>query len=155
MMFDNIGENIKGLAKFYCFAGMAGSVIMALIMFGQASNAYGGEERLVASGILWLIFGPIISWISSWVLYGFGEIVEAATKINRKLGDNCEKTEISRIGSVNEPVSKEISIDDRIGPAVTKQMNFICPSCSEEIIFGDNECTRCKMKFDWSKLTDT
>ena len=32
-------------------------------------------------GLLWLILGPIISWISSFVLYGFGQLVDNSDKL--------------------------------------------------------------------------
>lgn len=72
-MFENIGGKIKNLAKILCWVGIIISVIFALAMFGS----YGG-----AAGIIYLFLGPLMAWISSFCLYGFGELVENSCRIS-------------------------------------------------------------------------
>ena len=66
-MYNDIGRKIKLLAKCTFICEAIASVIVAIIML------FGTEEEL---GIVLLICGPLIAWSSSWVLYGFGELVE-------------------------------------------------------------------------------
>ncbi len=79
-MFNHIGENIKGFARLCTALGIVVSIIVAIIMCTNGGN--------IVLGLLCLLIGALISWMSSWALYGFGEIVEAAMRINRKLKES-------------------------------------------------------------------
>lgn len=71
-MYTNIGAKIKGLAKFIAYVGIAGSVITSFILIG-------GEA--IGTGLGVLVGGSLISWIGSWFMYGFGELIEKTTDI--------------------------------------------------------------------------
>ena len=73
-MFDNIGGKIKSLAKVTCWIGIIISLIAAIVMMISSKYA-------VLFGLLVLIVGPLISWISSFALYGFGELIETNCEI--------------------------------------------------------------------------
>lgn len=77
-MYDNIGGKIKGLAKTLSILGAIAIAILAIILL--CSN-----DKLIPFGVLLLIFGPLFAWISSWILYGFGELVENSSIISGKL----------------------------------------------------------------------
>lgn len=68
-LYDNIGEKLKGLAKIIFIIEAIISVIIGLLCL------FSGEGLFIL-GLLTLILGPFIAWISSWVLYAFGELVE-------------------------------------------------------------------------------
>lgn len=70
-MFDYIGDKIKGLAKVICWVGIIASVVIGIVIIS-------GE---VISGIITIVAGSILSWVGSFVLYGFGELVNSATKL--------------------------------------------------------------------------
>ena len=80
-MFENIGGKIKGMAKFFCWAGIILSVIIGIIYLSN-SNRY---QDLTTQGIVILIVGPICSWLGSLMTYGFGELIERAKSIDEKL----------------------------------------------------------------------
>lgn len=67
-LFSNIGHKIKNLAKVITWVGIIFSVLFGLI-------------TLAAGGIIIMIVGPLISWISSFTLYGFGQLIENSDKI--------------------------------------------------------------------------
>ena len=74
--FDNIGGKIKKVAIICFIIGCSVSGIAALAtLFGE------GEFWAV---LLILTLGPIASWLSCFLLYGFGELVESSSD-NRKL----------------------------------------------------------------------
>lgn len=88
-MFENIGGKIKGLAKFICWVGIVICVIAGIIMFIQAGEAYYSADRtvLIITGLAIIIVGSLMSWIGSFLLYGFGELVDNSSKIRQELSE--------------------------------------------------------------------
>ena len=81
-MFDNIGSKIKTLASTYAWGGIIVSIIIGVILIamGAAMRTYYGTS-LIWRGIAIIILGSLFSWISSFVLYGFGELIVKTTEI--------------------------------------------------------------------------
>ncbi|MBP5242555.1 MAG: hypothetical protein J6Z36_02570 [Clostridia bacterium] len=75
-MYKNIGGKIKGLAIGLFFAAAILGVIVGIVLMAV-------DADLIPQGLLLLIGGPITAWISSWVLYGFGELIEKVSDIER------------------------------------------------------------------------
>ena len=75
-MFKNIGGKIKGLAKVICIVGIAISVVAG---FGMICSGYNGA--MVGMGFAVMIVGSLVSWIGSFFVYGFGELIENTTVI--------------------------------------------------------------------------
>lgn len=73
-MFDNIGEKIKTLAKVITWLGIIASVIVGLVL--MVSNRY-----TPLPGLMVLILGGLVSWIGSFVLYGFGQLIVNTDKM--------------------------------------------------------------------------
>ena len=81
-MFNNIGAKIKVLAQVWAWIGIIVSVIVGFYLIIQGSGVHrGGGGEVVGVGIGILIGGALWSWISSWGLYGFGELIEKTTEI--------------------------------------------------------------------------
>lgn len=80
-MFSNIGGKIKKLAIILCILGMIGSIVYAIICF-TSSNRY---QDLTLTGVLILVLGCLTSWISSFFVYGFGELIERTVSIDNRL----------------------------------------------------------------------
>ena len=76
-MFNNIGGKIKGLATAMTIIGFVIFGIIGL-MFILGSLAYGDEAAFVGmiGGVLTIVIGCFISWIGSFLMYGFGELIE-------------------------------------------------------------------------------
>ena len=85
-MFNNPGKKIKGLAKLSFVIGLVVSVALAIVMFAIAEDSY-VEAPFIIAGLLCIIVGPFLSWLSSIAVYGFGELVENSTQIK----DHLEK----------------------------------------------------------------
>ena len=75
MMFNNIGEKCKTVAKILCYTGIAISVIGGLVMIFIAVTSY---DRIILAlyGVLGAIAGSLVSWLSCIALYGIGEAAE-------------------------------------------------------------------------------
>lgn len=96
-MWNNIGGKIKVLAKVIFWIGAGISVICAIVMFvgaGNLSSELNSYERyyyssssheevtaLVLGGFAVLIIGPLLSWINSFLLVGFGQLVQNTDRI--------------------------------------------------------------------------
>lgn len=75
-MFANIGGKIKELAKVVCYVGIAISVIAGIGMIVAARNG-----AMFGMGFAIMVFGSLFSWIGSFFVYGFGELIENTTVI--------------------------------------------------------------------------
>lgn len=76
-MFNNIGQKIKTLAKVLCWIGIVFSVIT-----GLASMALNP-----VAGILVAALGVLVSWIGSFLSYGFGELIDRIISIDETLNE--------------------------------------------------------------------
>ena len=79
-MFDNIGGKIKTLAKISTVIGSIASLLLGLIMLISSVIDY-YNNWMIASGLAVMIVGPLAFWIGSFILYGFGELIENTTVI--------------------------------------------------------------------------
>ena len=79
-MFDNIGKKIKYLASFFCGIGIVLAWIIGIIMISYGASSYRYEEW-IPIGICVCILGSIISWIGSFFLYGYGQLIENTDKM--------------------------------------------------------------------------
>ena len=69
-MFDNIGRKIKTLASVLAWIGIVLSIIYGLILLAD------GKDDNVVVGVIIIVVGSLCSWLSSFVLYGFGQLIE-------------------------------------------------------------------------------
>ena len=74
-MYDNIGGKIKQLARITFAVEAISAIIGGIALFVN-------EEFLF--GLLCFFAGPIVAWVSSWLLYGFGELIEDVGCIRQK-----------------------------------------------------------------------
>ena len=79
--YDNIGGKIKNLAVWVFRIEAIAAVITGIALMGT-------DKDLILYGLLFLLVGPISAWVSSWLLYGFGQLIEnsdiIAEEYNRK-----------------------------------------------------------------------
>ncbi len=109
-MYDNIGNKIKILAKVFFVLGAIASVIGAIYLFFEAAHI------LLCLAIA--IVGSLFSWISTWLLYGFGEIID-------KLSDIEENTHSNRFVKEEKQSTPKISCQN-CGKSISKYPCVIC-----------------------------
>ena len=83
-MFDNIGKNIKELARVLCWVGVIVNIILGFVIFVKAGDSYYAEGLFMSLGFVFLIVGPIISIINGMLIYGFGELIDNNVEIKKK-----------------------------------------------------------------------
>ena len=75
-MFDDIGGNIKVLAKIqFCIGAV-------LFCIAGISTIYIGNTM---AGVLMIVLGILGSWIAAFFLYGYGELIESTVNLNRNV----------------------------------------------------------------------
>ena len=86
-MFDNIGGKIKTTATVICWIGITISILIGLVRLAEAEE----NSATAFIGVLIMFVGSLTSWIGSFLLYGFGQLVENSdnlawyvTKIHEK-----------------------------------------------------------------------
>lgn len=80
-MFDNIGEKIKTLAKVICWIGIALNILLGLILLFAISTYSPALGIVVAIPVT--LLGAVLSWIASFTLYGYGELIALTAKTER------------------------------------------------------------------------
>ena len=71
--FNNIGRKIKTLAKAITWIGITASVIYGAVVLRLSNSP---TFIILIQGLLTMIVGSLISWLSSVTLYGFGQLIE-------------------------------------------------------------------------------
>ena len=74
-MFSNIGGKIKTLATVVTWFGLIASFLVGICMLFVET----------ISGFIIMIVGGLLSWIGSFTLYGFGQLIENTDIIVKKL----------------------------------------------------------------------
>lgn len=77
-MFDNPGEKIKTVAKVFFGIGCVSSVLGWIGVLIIAMESKDGKTALLIAlaSFLVLAIGVVLSWISSLLLYGFGQLID-------------------------------------------------------------------------------
>ena len=126
-MFDNIGGKIKGLAKFICWVGIIASVVLGIVIISGANIGSGRhmytDSSTIIVGVITIVAGSILSWVGSFVLYGFGELVENSSELVDQIDEI--RTKKTTTETYRQPISP-ISSD---GEAYSSQNQWTCPKC--------------------------
>ena len=99
-MFNNIGHKIQKLAKAFWWIGIVFWTIKGIDLIGSLSMTHqltGSYVTASAAGVLvsivTIIVGVLLSWIGSFLLYGFGQLVEDTHAIRENTEAEEESTE--------------------------------------------------------------
>jgi hypothetical protein len=115
--YDNIGKKIKNLAKWCFIVEAIGAVITGIVLMINASDI---DDGFFIAGILTVIFGPIVAWVGSWLLYGYGELIDKACEIERNTFN------------INKTISETISTANTVEGEIKKSENAIMPAGQEK-----------------------
>ena len=73
-MYEHVGRKIKSVAEWINVLGVFISVLIGIIIIGH------NEDNFLA-GLLVIGIGAIISWLSTLLLYGFGQLIDDTATI--------------------------------------------------------------------------
>ena len=153
--FDNIGGKIKNLAKWSCWI----TIVLILIASPIALFALIGNRR--TEELCWIpvvvaIIGPFAVWVSSWMVYAFGEFVEDTHMMRNKYCPPIEEKSDNKVEKKAEPETEtqavcEVEEKTTAEKIIDKNQVFSCPNCKREVKYGTQAC-ECGQSFDWSKM---
>ncbi len=83
-MYYNIGGKIKTLAVWTFVVEAIGSIITGIALGVEEDELY----------FLLCLIGPIVAWVSSWILYAFGEMVEDIHAMRNRFAPRTEQDAI-------------------------------------------------------------
>lgn len=83
-LYDDIGGKIKGWAKWMFVIESIAAVIAGV------SFLFYSEYPIL--GLVLIILGPIVAFVSTWLLYGFGEIIDYLELIEENTSTFYKKT---------------------------------------------------------------
>jgi len=126
-MFDNIGGKIKSLAKALMWIAIIGYAIWGIVLF---------SKEQILSGFLIIAIGSLLSWLSAFVLYGFGQLVENSDYVD----DNMKK--ILRNNEKNNSNSTESDKTSDVKKKTDSEHYWRCGDCGN-MVKGDM-CPICK-----------
>ena len=138
-MYENIGGKIKGLAK-------ATFVIEAVAAFIGGIVLIEADDDLLAVGLLAWIMGPLLAWVSSWLLYGFGELIEKVCNIERYM--RPPMAEVNQAPVAEQPCNF-VTVDESTLPEVAPMKtdaNYVylnCPNCNNSIFLPKDAKVGC------------
>ncbi len=95
-MFNEIWKKMKVLAKVIFWVIAVLSVASGIILF-----AAGGAEGIV-SGIITIVGGIIMAWLSAFGLYAFGELLEKVVEMNENI-KTLNKQNVATPPTINQP----------------------------------------------------
>ena len=128
-MFTNIGGKIKTLAQVVCWIGIICAVIFGFLIMKN-------DEDAMFLGFIIIVIGSLISWISSFTLYGFGEIIDQL---------KCANEWLEKIAPDQEKIEPRKSYYTSSVPTVKRTANggWICKKCNTENSSNAQFCKDC------------
>jgi hypothetical protein len=141
-MFDHIGSKIKTLATILTVIGIVLSFFCGLTLLLN-------EE---GSGLVIMILGSLCSWLGSFLLYGFGQLIENSDKIVELLAGNefdISPEAVNRPSSDSQPLT-----DDRgacAGTPTQKPADWVCFACGNSNFHNVQFCQHCGVSKYWSE----
>lgn len=147
-MFDDIGGKIKGLAKVITIIGIVASCICGLVMLVESEN--------FLFGVLVAGLGSLGSWVGSFLLYGFGELIDQTVDNNRLLrqistsGKNTSKDISDLVNVTAAQNAQESPVSAFIGsctPVRLDAMRIQCPKCKTMQMSNNTTCRHCGIRF--------
>ncbi len=117
-MFSNIGGKIKTTAKVICWLGILASAIVAIACWAN------GNPQDDGFGFGYLIGGSLASWIGSFLIYGFGELIDRAISIDNKLKNASVPEQTSEIIKPVQTAKTQVAEEKPRQPEQTKKTYY-------------------------------
>jgi hypothetical protein len=156
-MYDNIGSKIKSLATVICVVLIILSIISGIAIMILS-------EGMVLVGILVAGLGSLFAWVSTFFIYGFGELIENTSILvreSKKISSNTKQekasvesplenktpanTNSSYRPSANNISTKTNTVSSTAKPQTALRFKY-CPHCGEAV--NSRYCDMCGKKND-------
>ena len=138
-LYGNIGQKIKNWAGWIFIIEAIAAVISGIVMIVQDS-----DNALL--GFITIAVGPFVAFVSTWLLYGFGDLIENTALIKEKLYGEGDDAVIvttdtnTRKPSITQPQATN-SDDSKVAPPPTGP--WTCRNCGHKNKSTDTYCPNC------------
>ena len=159
-MFEDIGKKIKGLALTVFWIETIGAFVTGMVLMLTS-------EYLILSGLFVMFLGPLCAWLSTLVLYAFGELVDKTSQNEEnsrrilailKNQKNSNPQPVTTTGSrpqikpASNPVESFLAKPDKFSEeepveAAILDDQKICPVCGMVQKADRSVCWKCGQKF--------
>ena len=140
--FDDIGGKIKNFAKWSCWITILVLWFASALLFVITA---GNSDDLVSLliPIVVAIAGPFAIWVSSWILYAFGQLVEDnhGNKASGSLHEKEASIEQEPEEKTGPSAKAKKCMEQGIQPSY-QGYGYICPSCKMTMDYIA-PCERC------------
>lgn len=126
-LYDNIGEKIQNWAKWIFIILAIGSIIIGISMMAGAPDF---DTFPFIMGIITIIVGPLVSYVSSWLLYAFGQLVEDISAIRR------QNSQFKSTGQCSQPMYQPSTF--KIAEETTQEAEYKMPKMPESSNISSN-----------------
>lgn len=93
-MYENIGRKIKFFAAVFGYGGVIVSIIGGIVWTViLADNSYTDDYAFI--GIVVGVIAAFLFWVGQFLIYGFGELIDQTTQINRKMTFSSSESDIA------------------------------------------------------------
>ena len=156
-LYDEIGKKIK-LAAYVTFIveaviAVLEGIAVPIILVNTVDDSFFMFLLGLPLGLLAIGIGILVAWVSSWLLYGFGELIDKVCDI-KKMVEESNKKEASKAkreahqeaqNFQREFAEKTRVASKTIGGKITS-IKKTCPHCGE-VVYSDR-CEMCGKKID-------
>lgn len=156
-LYENIGGKIKKWAKWIFIVEAVCTIITGFILLFDCN----------ADNVLWIlliiILGPIVAFVSTWILYAFGQLVEdvhyirnsdiipqtykkSNSQVEKNTTQKNGKNEVDKTGKQQTRKTTKSQDQDTLR-VLEKNIEVTCPQCKEKLTFWEStenpECPFC------------
>ena len=170
-LYENIGSKIKTLAIAFFIVQAIGAIVTGIILLIDGGFEYNWWAIFI------ILLGPVVAFVDSWLLYGFGEIIDQLTYISDKSSliyqsqndkkitapettqnnvpqkQQTIKNDVNTLKSVPDKSADRVSVKGSY--SLTGKGTMICSACNCEQPAGRRICWNCSVKFSEENHTDT
>ena len=105
-MYKNIGKKIKGFAVAIAIILSIVYIILGIVMLLSADSQSAAGNAGIIGGVITILLGPVLAWIGSWFLFGYGELVDKTASVKENT-DYLVKMLDAHINSQNTTTENE------------------------------------------------
>ena len=126
-MFDNIGEKIKELALSIFVIEVIAAVVSGIFLI------FSGGDGLIIGGIITIIVGIAVAYLSVILIYAFGELVENSSIIANYISNEEDSKSCAPLIGKGAESAPGVYITETIGtPGHKIEPDFWrCPRCGK------------------------
>ncbi|MBE6701730.1 MAG: hypothetical protein E7582_07595 [Ruminococcaceae bacterium] len=137
-MYKNIGSKIKGLATIIFVIEALVSVVAGIVLLAI-------DEAFVWIGLIYLIGGPIVAWVSSFLLYGFGELIDKVCEIEKNTRTNNNNDTNKIVNSLPTNIAVDINKKEIVPVSQSSSnLKYNCISITSTGNESHGMCVICK-----------